>query len=156
MVQGLSVVAMAGMIFYLLGFETGPGPLFYVMATQDFPPHLVNQGLSLSNILLYVLNIALSLSFPMITEAIGAGFTFVILCGFEVVCLLYFGFYSTEKYGVLTFYYLLGNRFPSRESHLYHRLLHHLFPSNLLLFVPFKHLSFAIKGLITAIEHTSR
>ena len=97
MVQGLSVVAMAGMIFYLLGFETGPGPLFYVMATQDFPPHLVNQGLSLSNILLYVLNIALSLSFPIITEAIGAGFTFVILCGFEVVCLLYFGFYSTEK-----------------------------------------------------------
>ena len=92
---GLAVVAMIGMIFYLLGFETGPGPLFYVMATQDFPPALVNQGLSLSNLFLYILNILLSFTFPIITEAIGAGYTFVILCGFEVLCLLYFGFYPS-------------------------------------------------------------
>lgn len=146
MVQGLSVVAMAGMIFYLLGFETGPGPLFYVMATQDFPPHLVNQGLSLSNILLYVLNIALSLSFPMITEAIGAGFTFVILCGFEVVCLLYFGFYSTEKYDSPSLLSPLGNRSLSRENHLYHRLLHLLLPCSHLLFFPMKRTRFAIRA----------
>lgn len=97
MVTGIAPVAMAGMIFYLLGFETGPGPLFYVMATQDFPPELVNQGLSLSNILLYVLNIALSFTFPIITEAIGAGYTFVILCGFEVICMVYFGLSPVQR-----------------------------------------------------------
>ena len=98
MVKGIAPVAMAGMIFYLLGFETGPGPLFYVMATQDFPPELVNQGLSLSNILLYVLNIALSFTFPIITEAIGAGYTSIILCGFEVICMVYFGLSPVERY----------------------------------------------------------
>ena len=45
MVQGLSVVAMAGMIFYLLGFETGPGPLFYLIATKDLTTQIVNQDL---------------------------------------------------------------------------------------------------------------
>ena len=83
MVSGIAPVAMAGMIF--------------VMATQDFPPELVNQGLSLSNILLYVLNILLSFTFPIITEAIGAGYTFVILCGFEVICMIYFGLSPVQR-----------------------------------------------------------
>ena len=43
MVSGIPVVALIGMLFYILGFESGPGPLFYVMATQDFPKELVAQ-----------------------------------------------------------------------------------------------------------------
>lgn len=97
MVSGIPVVALIGMLFYILGFESGPGPLFYVMATQDFPKELVAQGLSVSNIVLYVLNIAISMSFPILTSAIGAGYTFVILCGFQVLSLLYFGFMMNEK-----------------------------------------------------------
>lgn len=98
MVSGIPVVALIGMLFYILGFESGPGPLFYVMATQDFPKELVAQGLSVSNIVLYILNIAISMSFPVLTSAIGAGYTFVILCGFQVLSLLYFGFVMNEKW----------------------------------------------------------
>ena len=97
MISGIPVVALIGMLFYILGFESGPGPLFYVMATQDFPKELVAQGLSVSNIILYVLNIAISLSFPILTSSLGAGYTFVILCGFQVLCLVYFGFTMRTK-----------------------------------------------------------
>ena len=97
MISGIPVVALIGMLFYILGFESVPGPLFYVMATQDFPKELVAQGLSVSNIVLYVLNITISMSFPLLTSAMGAGYTFVILCGFQILSLMYFGFTMKEK-----------------------------------------------------------
>lgn len=92
MASNIAVVALAGMIFYILGFEIGPGPLFYVMATQDFPKDLVNQGLSLSNTTLYILNITISFVFPIMNNSLGAGVTFTILCGFQILSLVYFGF----------------------------------------------------------------
>ena len=92
------IVALGGMIFYILGFELGPGPLFYVMATQDFPKQLVNQGLALSNTLLYILNIIISFVFPIMNASLGTCITFSILCGFQVLSLVYFGFTMKETY----------------------------------------------------------
>ena len=92
------IVALGGMIFYILGFELGPGPLFYVMATQDFPTQLVDQGLALSNTLLYILNIIISFVFPIMNASLGTGITFSILCGFQVLSLIYFGFTMKETY----------------------------------------------------------
>ena len=79
------IVALGGMIFYILGFELGPGPLFYVMATQDFPKLLVDQGLALSNTLLYILNIIISFVFPIMNASLGTGITFSILCNITKV-----------------------------------------------------------------------
>lgn len=98
MVTGIAMVALAGMILYILGFEVGPGPLFYVMATQDFPKHLVNQGLSLSNTTLYILNITISFVFPLMNSSLGGGMTFGILCGFQILSLIYFGFAMSNEY----------------------------------------------------------
>ena len=101
MATNVPVVALIGMVLYILGFESGPGPLFYVMATQDFPKELVAQGLARSNVLLYVLNIILTLFFPILTSSIGAGYTFIILAGFQLLSLVYFGFFRNEKCVVL-------------------------------------------------------
>lgn len=97
-ISGIVVVALGGMILYILGFEIGPGPLFYVMATQDFPKNLVDQGLALSNTLLYLFNITISFVFPILNSSLGAGITFSILCGFQVISLIYFGFTMKETY----------------------------------------------------------
>lgn len=100
MASNIAFVALAGMILYILGFEVGPGPLFYVMATQDFPKDLVNQGLSLSNTTLYILNITISFVFPLMNSSLGAGVTFTILCGFQVLSLIYFGFSMKSEYSL--------------------------------------------------------
>ena len=97
MATDIPVVALIGMALYILGFESGPGPPFYVMATQDFPKELVSQGLGLSNVLLYVLNIILTFFFPILTASIGAGSTFIILGGFQILSLVYFSLFKNER-----------------------------------------------------------
>ena len=88
--KGLAIVAIIGMLLFILGFESGPGPLFFVMASQDFPPELVDQGTSVANILMWVLNIAIAFFFPIITGSLGAATTFIILCVFQIICMVYF------------------------------------------------------------------
>lgn len=90
LLKGLAIVAICGMLLFILGFESGPGPLFFVMASQDFPPELVDQGTSVANILMWILNIAIAFFFPIITGSLGAATTFIILSVFQVICMIYF------------------------------------------------------------------
>ena len=91
LIKGLSIVAVFGLLLFILGFESGPGPLFFVMASQDFPSDLVDQGTSIANILMWILNILIAFFFPIITSSLGAATTFIILAGFPILCMLYFG-----------------------------------------------------------------
>lgn len=91
LIKGISIVAIMGMLLFILGFESGPGPLFFVMASQDFPPELVDQGTSIANILMWILNILIAFFFPIITTSLGGAVTFIILAGFQILCMLYFG-----------------------------------------------------------------
>ena len=79
------------MLLFILGFESGPGPLFFVMASQDFPADLVDQGTSVANILLWLFNIMIAFFFPLLTDSVGPAFTFILLGCFQVICMIYFG-----------------------------------------------------------------
>ncbi|KAK8791796.1 hypothetical protein WA158_005173 [Blastocystis sp. Blastoise] len=89
-INGLVVCAFVGIVFFILGFEVGPGPLFFVMASQDFPKPLFDQGLSIANVFVWILNTLLSFTFPIITGALGATYTFTILGAIQLLCILYF------------------------------------------------------------------
>lgn len=89
--QGLAILAIVGMLLFILGFESGPGPLFFVMASQDFPPELVDQGTSVANVIMWIFNIAIAFFFPIITSHLGSYVTFIILTAFQILCMLYFG-----------------------------------------------------------------
>ena len=97
LIKGLSIVAVFGLLLFILGFESGPGPLFFVMASQDFPSDLVDQGTSIANILMWILNILIAFFFPIITSSLGAATTFIILAGFQILCMLYFGITMKSK-----------------------------------------------------------
>ena len=49
---------------FLLAFETGPGPLFFIIASETFPTTIRNEALALANVLQAVFNIAVSFGFP--------------------------------------------------------------------------------------------
>ena len=67
----LGYLALAMIMLFLLAFEAGPGPLFFVIASELFPASLRNEALALSNGLQSVMNIVISFSFPVLIDALG-------------------------------------------------------------------------------------
>ena len=70
------ILPVLAMMIYLAGFETGPGPLFFLMASEAFPQDVRNEGLALSNFLCNAMNIFTSFMFPLLKGAMGIGNVF--------------------------------------------------------------------------------
>ncbi|KAK8805809.1 hypothetical protein WA158_002465 [Blastocystis sp. Blastoise] len=96
-ITGYTGLAIGGVVMFILGFETGPGPLFYVMASQDFPKDIMDKGLGLANVLLWVLNIVISFVFPIVNSSFGPAITFIILAVIQVLCIVYFNIFKGES-----------------------------------------------------------
>ena len=75
-----SGLLIAGVMIFLLAFECGPGPLFFVIASEMFEvPKLKSVGLAYCNVVAWILNIVITLSFPKLKIAIGPAYTYWIL-----------------------------------------------------------------------------
>jgi len=57
-----------GLFFYLMGFEGGPGCVFWVVVNEAFPPHIRGVGNSFCNIVQWGFNLLLSTTFPIMIE----------------------------------------------------------------------------------------
>lgn len=71
-----TILPIVGMMLYLAGFESGPGPLFFLMASEAFPQDVRNEGLTLSNFLCNAMNIFTSFMFPVLKGLMGIGNVF--------------------------------------------------------------------------------
>jgi sugar porter (SP) family MFS transporter len=87
--QGSPTISTVSIILYLSGFEAGPGPLFFLMASEAFPADVRSEALSLSNFLCNVMNIFTSAMFPVLNVAFGTGFVFMF---YGAVCVVGFLF----------------------------------------------------------------
>merc|ERR1719409_857689 len=67
----LGVTSIAMIMLFLLAFETGPGPLFFILASETFPTSIRNEALALANALQAVMNIMVSFTFPIMLHAFG-------------------------------------------------------------------------------------
>ena len=76
-----SVLLIAMTMIFIGAFESGPGPLFFVMASESFSPLIKSEGLVLCNTLAWLFNICLVFLFPLLNKGIGAGPTQFILAG---------------------------------------------------------------------------
>ena len=95
-----SVMLIAMTMIFIGGFESGPGPLFFVMASESFSPLIRSQGLVLCNLLAWVFNIILVFTFPLLNGAIGPGITQFILTGVCAIAILIVFFRIPETKGV--------------------------------------------------------
>jgi len=84
-IVGIALVVL--LLVFVLGFETGEGPLFWVVATELFPPEVQGIGFSLLNLSTWIFNIMLTLGFPPVKAAIGQSGVFWIFSAVGVVCL---------------------------------------------------------------------
>lgn len=71
-----AIPSILAIVLFILGYEIGPGPLFYILAAEAFPTSILHAGLSLANQLAWVFNILITFLFPLLTDAIGGGGTF--------------------------------------------------------------------------------
>eukprot|EP01130_Rhizamoeba_saxonica_P004584 TRINITY_DN1873_c0_g1_i1.p1 TRINITY_DN1873_c0_g1~~TRINITY_DN1873_c0_g1_i1.p1 ORF type:complete len:449 (-),score=78.32 TRINITY_DN1873_c0_g1_i1:24-1370(-) len=89
-------VVAASLALYLLGFETGPGCLFWVLVNEIFPDEVSDAGSTFVNALQWVFNIMATSTFLVFQENIGAAGTFWIYGGVGIVVTLYLFFSLTE------------------------------------------------------------
>lgn len=86
-------IPLSMIMLFILAFESGPGPLFFVILNETFPVNIRKEAISLANMLQSGMNIMLSFSFPVLIVALGdhgndksgTGTTFFILSGFALL-----------------------------------------------------------------------
>jgi MFS family permease len=89
-------IPLSMIMLFILAFESGPGPLFFVILNETFPMNIRKEAISLANMLQSGMNIVLSMSFPILIVALGdsgkhkngTGTTFFILSGFVLLSIL--------------------------------------------------------------------
>ena len=64
-------LTLLGIMAYIFFFEIGPGPLFFVMASESFPEEIKSNAIGMSNALTWIYNILVVFSFPPLTKAFG-------------------------------------------------------------------------------------
>ena len=67
----LGYTSLVMIMLFLLAFESGPGPLFFVIASETFPTSIRNEALALANAFQSVMNILVSFSFPVLIVGLG-------------------------------------------------------------------------------------
>lgn len=95
----VGVITVVLLLLFVLGFEIGEGPLFWVVATELFTPDVKGTAFSLLNVTTWLCNITLTFGFLPIKEAIGQAGVFWIFTGVGAVCLalMYFVLPETKE-----------------------------------------------------------
>ena len=69
--EHMGVMTLLGVMGFIFAFEIGPGPLFFVMASESFPPRIKSNAIALSNAGTWIYNIFVVFSFPPLSRAFG-------------------------------------------------------------------------------------
>jgi glycosidase/MFS family permease len=67
----LSSVALPAIMGFIFFFEIGPGPLFFILASESFPNTIRSDAIALSNAGTWIYNLIVAFSFPPLTTAFG-------------------------------------------------------------------------------------
>lgn len=81
------ILALIGFAIFLLGFELGPGPLFYVLVSELYPAEVRAQAISFIVLTLWIWNIVLVFLYLPMVNSIGLIYTFLI---FMIICVIAF------------------------------------------------------------------
>ena len=69
-------LALLAMMAFFVGFEFGPGSLFFLLAAEAFPLPIRRRSLEATQLLWWCNNILVTFGFPILAEAVSSAFTF--------------------------------------------------------------------------------
>jgi len=67
------VLASFGIAVFILAFEIGMGPMFFILATELFPPPFTQLGSSFTNTVQLIFNCIINFGFPVAVEGLSGG-----------------------------------------------------------------------------------
>jgi len=94
--NAVGILTVILLLLFVLGFELGEGPLFWVVATELYTPDVKGTAFSLLNVTTWLCNIMLTFGFLPIKESIGQAGVFWIFSGVGIVCLILMFFVLPE------------------------------------------------------------
>lgn len=88
---------IAASVIFLIGFEIGPGPCFYVCCMESFPAQVRGRCLGYSYTIMQIANIIIVLTFPFFSSVVyGVYLMYLIVTLISTIIL---GFYMVETKG---------------------------------------------------------
>jgi MFS family permease len=82
-IAGGGAVSLVWLVVYIVAFELGIGPLFWVLIAEIFRPDAKAAGVGACTALNWLANVGVGLSFPLLVASLGQGPTFWI---FAIAC----------------------------------------------------------------------
>lgn len=82
----LSLPAIA---VYILGFELGPGPVYYVLVSELYPQQYRGSAMSVIAPFNWLSNIIITFCYPSLVDAMGVKWVFTIFCVLSVFVLVF-------------------------------------------------------------------
>jgi MFS family permease len=86
--EHVATFAIPSLMVFILGFEAGPGSLFFVLCTEIFPDNVRQEALGFANATQWAFNVVVSFSFPVMNEGLGKAGTFATIGSATVIVLL--------------------------------------------------------------------
>jgi len=95
-----SFFGIGGILLYILAFESGPGPLFFLLASEIFPGHVRPKALVFTNLTQWLCNFITVFSFPFLITALGFAKTFLLLAIISGCCTAFLAQFLVETRGL--------------------------------------------------------
>eukprot|EP01089_Gocevia_fonbrunei_P017880 TRINITY_DN5938_c0_g1_i1.p2 TRINITY_DN5938_c0_g1~~TRINITY_DN5938_c0_g1_i1.p2 ORF type:complete len:112 (-),score=29.00 TRINITY_DN5938_c0_g1_i1:64-399(-) len=95
----IRMVSLTCIFIFIAAFESGIGPLFWVLVNEIFLPEVRENAASLMNLIQWGFNLALSMLFLTMIDNIGLGVTYWIFGGFGIFATVYGFLFLKETKG---------------------------------------------------------
>lgn len=95
----VNTFAVAGLVVFTVSFSLTWGPVLWVLLSEIFPLSVRGTSMGIATISNWILNFAVSLTFPVLASAWGTGWSFVLYALFGVVVFAFVYRYVQETKG---------------------------------------------------------
>ncbi len=95
----VGIVTLVCLALFIAAFAVSWGPIVWVMLGEIFPLKVRGSAMAVATVLLWSANFVVSLSFPVLLEALGLGWLFLGYALIGLVALLFVRYFVTETKG---------------------------------------------------------
>lgn len=95
----VGIVTLACLALFIAAFAVSWGPIVWVMLGEIFPLKVRGSAMAVATVLLWGANFVVSLSFPVLLEALGLGWLFLGYALIGLAALLFVRYFVTETKG---------------------------------------------------------
>ncbi len=95
----VGIVTLVCLALFIAAFAVSWGPIVWVMLGEIFPLKVRGSAMAVATVLLWGANFVVSLSFPVLLEALGLGWLFLGYALIGLVALLFVRYFVTETKG---------------------------------------------------------